>query len=259
MRLAAILEYDGSAFCGWQYQEGVRTVQDEVEKAISSVANDPVRVITAGRTDAGVHATGQVIHFDVDVSRTSNSWLRGINSNLPGDVAVHWVDKVTENFHARFDATGRHYHYVILNRRVRPTFLAKKVSWDYRDLDVKRMQLAASYLEGEHDFSSFRAVACQAKNPVRELRHLKVKTRGDYIDIHVYANAFLHHMVRNLAGVLMTIGAGEREPEWAESVLVARDRTQGGLTAPPDGLYLTAVEYPKNRAIPQLSPASPLW
>jgi len=259
VRLAAILEYDGSAFCGWQYQEHVRTVQDEVEKAITSVANGPVRVITAGRTDTGVHATGQVIHFDVDVSRTNNSWLRGINSNLPDDVAVHWVNQVAEDFHARFDATGRHYHYVILNRRVRPTFLAKKVSWDYRDLDIKRMQAAASYLVGEHDFSSFRAVACQAKSPVRELRHLKVTARGDYIDIHVYANAFLHHMVRNLAGVLMTIGAGEREPEWAESVLVARDRTQGGLTAPPDGLYLTAVEYPKSSAIVQLSPASPLW
>jgi len=259
MRIAAIVEYDGTAFCGWQYQDGVRTVQDEVEKAVSKVANSPVRIITAGRTDAGVHATGQVIHFDADVSRNSNAWLRGINSNLPADVAIHWVNQVDDNFHARFDATGRHYHYVILNRRTRPTFLAKKVSWDYRDLNVARMQVAAKYLVGEHDFSSFRAVACQAKSPVRDLRLLEVSARGDYIVLHVYANAFLHHMVRNLAGVLMTIGAGEQEPDWAKSVLEARDRTQGGLTAPPDGLYLTAVEYPESSGIPVLSPESPLW
>jgi tRNA pseudouridine38-40 synthase len=259
MRIAAIVEYDGTAFCGWQYQDGVRTVQDEVEKAVSKVANSPVRIITAGRTDAGVHATGQVIHFDADVSRNNNAWLRGINSNLPADVAIHWVNQVDDNFHARFDATGRHYHYVILNRRTRPTFLAKKVTWDYRDLNVARMEVAAKHLVGEHDFSSFRAVACQAKSPVRDLRLLEVSARGDYIVLHVYANAFLHHMVRNLAGVLMTIGSGEQEPDWAKSVLAARDRTQGGLTAPPDGLYLTAVEYPESSGIPVLSPESPLW
>lgn len=259
MRLAAIVEYDGTGFCGWQYQESVRTIQAELEKAISNVADSSVRIITAGRTDAGVHATGQVIHFDVEVNRDNNAWLRGMNSNLPADVVIHWVNQVADDFHARFDATGRHYHYVILNRRTRPTFLAKKVSWDYRELDVERMQAAARFLEGEHDFSSFRAVACQAKSPVRDLRQLKISTRGDYIVLHVYANAFLHHMVRNLAGVLMTIGAGEQEPEWAKSVLAARDRTQGGLTAPPDGLYLTTVEYPEASAIPRLSPESPLW
>lgn len=259
MRFAAIVEYDGTNFSGWQFQDGVRTIQDEVEKAISSVANSSVRIVTAGRTDAGVHATGQVIHFNAEVSRDNNAWLRGINSNLPADVAVHWVSQVADDFHARFDATGRHYHYVILNRRTRPTFLLKKVSWDYRELNVARMQTAAKFLVGEHDFSSFRAVACQAKSPVRDLRLLNVSARGDYIVIHVYANAFLHHMVRNLAGVLMTIGAGEQAPEWAKSVLMAQDRTQGGMTAAPDGLYLTAVEYPKARAIPHLSPESPLW
>jgi len=259
MRFAAVVEYDGTAFSGWQFQDGVRTVQDEVEKAIASVADSPVRVTTAGRTDAGVHATGQVIHFDTDVYRDDKAWLRGINSNLPHDVAIHWVGQVDPDFHARFDATGRHYHYVILNRPVRPTFLAKKVCWDYRPLNVKDMQLAAGYLKGEHDFSSFRAAACQAKSPVRDLRKITISTRGNYIVLHVYANAFLHHMVRNIAGVLMTIGAGEQEPVWAKSVLEARDRTQGGLTAPPDGLYLTAVEYPAKATIPLLSPESPLW
>lgn len=259
MRIAAIVEYDGTAFSGWQFQDGVRTVQDEVEKAVSSVANSQTRITTAGRTDAGVHATGQVIHFDADVDRDNNAWLRGINSNLPGDVAVHWVSQVADDFHARFDATGRHYHYVILNRKTRPTFLAKKVSWDYRQLDVGLMQIAARHLEGEHDFSSFRAVACQAKSPVRNLRQLSISARGEYIVIHAYANAFLHHMVRNLAGVLMTIGAGEQQPEWAKAVLEAKDRTQGGLTGPPDGLYLTAVEYPEDKGIPRLSPESPLW
>jgi tRNA pseudouridine38-40 synthase len=259
MRIAAIVEYDGSGFSGWQLQDGVLTVQAEVERALGVVADHAVRVVTAGRTDAGVHATGQVIHFDTDARRSDHAWLRGANSNLPQGVALRWVSPIEPEFHARFSATGRHYMYLILNRPVRPTFLARRVSWDYRPLDVVPMRAAAQSLLGTHDFSSYRAIQCQAKSPVRELRGLDVTRNGAFICIHAYANAFLHHMVRNLAGVLMAIGAGEQGVGWAREVLEARDRTLGGLTAPSDGLYLTAVEYPDAFGIPQLSPDLGLW
>jgi tRNA pseudouridine38-40 synthase len=259
MRIAAIVEYDGSRFSGWQLQDDVRTVQGDVEQALGIVANEPVRIITAGRTDSGVHASGQVIHFDTASQRRDYSWVRGANSNLPDDVAVLWAKEVDPEFHARFSATGRHYQYVILNRPVHPTYLNRRVTWEYRPLDIERMRTAAAHLVGRHDFSSYRTVHCQAKEPVRDLRALEVNRRGDFVFIHAYANAFLHHMVRNIAGVLMAIGAGERGTEWSKQVLEARDRTQGGITAPPDGLYLTAVEYPERFKIRQLSPDSGLW
>ena len=259
MRIAAIIEYDGSGFSGWQLQEGERTVQGCVEEALSQVANHPVRTITAGRTDAGVHACAQVIHFDTNAARTDHAWLRGTNSNLPAPVALLWTGEVGAEFHARFSATGREYRYVILNRSVRPTVLARRVTHEYRRLDVVRMEEAARLLIGTHDFSSYRAVQCQAKSPVRELRRLEVARRGDIVTITAAANAFLHHMVRNLAGVLMSIGAGENPPEWAGEVLEARDRTVGGITAAAEGLYLTAVEYPAHHGIPALSSVSGLW
>ena len=259
MRVAAIVEYDGSAFCGWQWQDHAPSVQATVEAALSKVANEPVRVITAGRTDSGVHATGQVIHFDTQAPRTAYAWVRGANSNLPPQVALLWAGEVDAEFHARFSATGRGYRYVILNRTVRPTLLAHRVTHEFRSLDAARMQQAADLLVGTHDFSSFRAMQCQAKTPVRELRRLEVQRVGELVIITVTANAFLHHMVRNLAGVLMTIGAGEREPEWARQVLEARDRTLGGITAAPDGLYLMTVQYPERFGIPQLSSAIGLW
>jgi len=259
MRIAAILEYDGSRFCGWQWQDHARNVQAVVEQAFAAVADEPVRVITAGRTDTGVHATGQVVHFDTRAVRSAYSWLRGANSNLPGDVAVLWAGEVAADFHARFSASGRAYRYVILNRPVRPTFLAGRVSWEHRPLEVERMQAGARRLLGRHDFTSFRTVHCQAKSPVRELRQLQVWRRGAFVYMDICADAFLHHMVRNIAGVLMSIGAGERGPEWAGEVLAARDRRRGGVTAPPDGLYLTAVEYPPHYNIPLLSPESGLW
>lgn len=260
MRVAAIVEYDGSSFSGWQSQQGgVSTVQQCVERALSQVANEPVNVIVAGRTDAGVHGLAQVIHFDTSASRSSYSWVRGANSNLPNEVALLWAAEVDPAFHARFSATGRHYRYCILNRPVRPTYLAGRVTHEYRPLDVERMRAAAAYLVGTHDFTSFRAIECEAKSPVRELRALDVERRGDLVYIHAYANAFLHHMVRNLAGVLMTVGAGEREPAWAAEVLEARDRRRGGVTAPPDGLYLSAVEYPAHFNIPALSKGPALW
>lgn len=259
MRIAAILEYDGSRFSGWQRQERLTTVQEAVEQALSRVANEPIRVTVAGRTDAGVHAAGQVIHFDTTASRSSHSWVRGANSNLPTEVALLWASEVDASFHARFNATGRHYHYVVLNRPVRPTYLAARVTHEYHPLDESRMQQAARYLVGEHDFTSFRSIECEAKSPVRDLRALSVERRGELVRIHAYANAFLHHMVRNLAGVLLTIGAGEREPEWARDVLDARDRTKGGVTAAPDGLYLARVEYPAAFGIPQLSNPQAVW
>lgn len=258
-RIAAIVEYDGSGFSGWQWQDSAPSVQETVEKALTQVANEPIRVVTAGRTDAGVHACAQVIHFDSSAVRSDYAWLRGANSNLPPQVALLWAGKVSPEFHARFAAIGREYRYVILNRSVRPTLLDKRVTHEYRPLDITRMQPAASLLVGTHDFSSFRAMQCQAKSPVRELRRLNVTRQGDFVLIEAAANAFLHHMVRNLAGVLMDIGAGEQEPEWAQRVLEARDRTLGGITAAPDGLYLTAVDYPEHFKIPRFSPVSGLW
>lgn len=258
MRIAAILEYDGSRFSGWQSQEQGRTIQAEVERALSKVADEPIRVTVAGRTDAGVHALAQVIHFDTNAERSSYSWVRGANSNLPPEIALRWAAEVDASFHARFAATGRHYRYLVLNRSVRPTYLAGRVTHEYRPLDAARMRQAAVLLVGTHDFTSFRSIECEAKSPLRELRALEVARDGEFVRIHAYANAFLHHMVRNLSGVLLAIGAGEREPGWAREVLEARDRTKGGVTAPPDGLYLSEVEYPASFGIARLSGGWPL-
>jgi len=259
MRIAAIVEYDGSQFSGWQRQDHARSVQGAVEEALSTVADETVQVTVAGRTDAGVHALAQVIHFDTSAARSEYSWVRGANSNLPSDVALLWAAPVDDGFHARYSASGRHYHYVILNRPIRPTYLARRVTHEFRLLDVKPMQEAARHLVGEHDFTSFRAAECQAKSPVRELRALEVTRHGELVHVRAHANAFLQHMVRNLAGVLMTIGAGEREPVWAREVLEARDRAAGGVTAAPDGLYLREIEYPDSFKIPRLSRDVGLW
>lgn len=260
MRIAFGVEYDGSRFSGWQVQEpGVRTVQEAMETAVGRVAAGPVRVYCAGRTDTGVHATAQVIHFDTDAVRNERAWVFGTNANLPKEVCVLWARPVDDDFHARFSARRRRYRYVILNRPVRPTFLAHRVSWAFRPLDEARMAAAAAHLLGEHDFSSYRAVACQAKSPVRTLHRLDVTREGEFIFIDAEANGFLHHMVRNIAGVLMTIGSGEQPPDWSREVLEVRDRTLGGITAPPYGLYFTGVEYPERYALPSLSSTSVVW
>ncbi len=259
MRIALGIEYDGSAFSGWQLQDDARTVQGCVEVALSKVADHPVRVTCAGRTDAGVHGIGQVVHFDAEATRSMRSWVCGANANLPKQISVTWAQQVAGDFHARFCAMRRRYRYVILTRSVRPTFLAGRVSWDYRPMDERRMAEAGAYLIGEHDFSSYRALACQAKSPVRTVYRLDVTRQGELIFIDIEANAFLHHMVRNIAGVLMAIGAGEREPAWAREVLEMRDRTLGGVTAPPHGLYLMEVGYPEQFGIPRLSPTSMVW
>ncbi|ROR32836.1 tRNA pseudouridine(38-40) synthase TruA [Inmirania thermothiophila] len=251
MRVALGVEYDGSAFRGWQAQDGERTVQAELERALSVVADAPVRVVCAGRTDAGVHATAQVVHFDTEARRSPRSWVLGANVNLPPDVGVRWAREVPEAFHARFSATARRYRYVILNRMDRPALARGRVAWVHRPLDAARMAEAAAHLVGEHDFSAFRAVACQARHPVRELRELTVRRAGDLVILEAEANAFLHHMVRNIAGVLIDIGRGKRPPSWAREVLEGRDRTRGGFTAPPEGLYLVAVRYPAHFGIPE--------
>ena len=247
MRIAMGVEYDGSGFSGWQIQPqgDVRTVQGSVEQALAVVANQSLRVHCAGRTDAGVHGLGQVIHFDSPVERSLYSWVFGANANLPGDVSILWAQQVDETFHARFSALRRRYRYVIFNRRVRPAVT------EYRPLDEQRMAEAARRLLGEHDFSSFRAYACQAKHPVRTIHELRVHRTDQRVIIDIEANAFLHHMVRNIAGVLITIGAGEREVDWIDQVLAARDRQRGGVTAPPQGLTLVSVTYPEVFALPQ--------
>lgn len=259
MRIALGIEYDGSPYSGWQIQDGTQTVQGCLEKALSKVANHPVRVVCAGRTDTGVHGMGQVVHFDTPSVRSDYSWVCGANANLPDSISVIWAREVNETFHARFGARRRHYRYVIFNRSVRSACLAKHVVWEYRRLDETRMIQAAEYLQGEHDFTSYRAQACQAKSPVRTLYQLDVTRDGAFVYLDLEANAFLHHMVRNIAGVLMTIGAGEKEPEWAREVLLHKDRALGGITAPPFGLYFMRVDYDAEYDLPQPQQAPHFW
>ena len=254
MRLALGVEYDGSAYHGWQLQAHAPSVQAEVERALSKVADHPVQVLCAGRTDAGVHASGQVIHCDVQSERSMRSWVFGANANLPRNITVLWAKPVVDQFHARFSAQRRAYRYVIFSRDVRPSFLAQRVAWDYRKLAVAPMAEAAQHLIGEHDFSSFRGPDCQAQHAVRTLNRLDVTASNAFIYLDVEANGFLHHMVRNIAGVLMDIGAGEQPPQWAAEVLAHRNRTKAGMTAPAHGLYLVRVDYPEEFGIPVVSP-----
>ncbi len=250
MRIALGIEYDGSSFCGWQYQDGVETVQNEVEQALSKISNTSIRVITAGRTDTGVHATGQGVHFETDVIRSDYSWMRGTSRYLPDEITILWAKHVSNDFHARFSAIERQYQYIILNRHERPAILHKKVSWEYRPLDVELMKEAAKHLLGRHNFNAYRALACQAKSPIRDLRELSVARSGSFIVINARADGFLHHMIRNIAGVLCSIGAGEKDPQWSAQVLASEDRTCGGVTATPDGLYLNSIIYPEEFNIP---------
>lgn len=251
MRIAAGIEYCGSGFHGWQRQKKRRNVQQNVEAALSTVADHPVIIHCAGRTDAGVHALHQVIHFDTSAEREIHSWVFGGNVNLPRDIGINWAIPVDEDFHARFSATARTYRYIILNRRSRPAVYNRLVTWEYQPLDEMLMAKAAMALVGEHDFTSYRAQACQAKSPVREIRKLEIARDGDIVIIEIEANAFLHHMVRNIAGVLMMIGMGKESVEWAKQVLDARDRTAGGVTAAPDGLYLIHISYPDKYPLPE--------
>ncbi|MEG0861502.1 MAG: tRNA pseudouridine(38-40) synthase TruA [Pseudomonas sp.] len=251
-RIALGVEYKGSRYRGWQRQaDGVPSVQQTLEEALSKVADSPVTLLCAGRTDAGVHACGQVVHFDTQVVRSMKAWTMGANINLPHDISVAWAKEMPANFHARFKAIARRYRYVIYNDQIRPAHMGQEVTWNHRPLDVERMALAAEYLVGTHDFSAFRAGQCQAKSPIKNIHHLRVTRHGKMIVLDIRASAFLHHMVRNIAGVLMTIGAGERPVEWARDVLESRERRTGGVTAHPFGLYLVQVEYHDEFALPE--------
>jgi tRNA pseudouridine38-40 synthase len=257
-RFAAGLEYDGSAFSGWQTQRHARSVQFVLNAAIGVVANEPVTTAAAGRTDAGVHASGQVVHFDSGARRSLRSWLLGVNSNLPPDVALQWVREVPDDFHARYSATARTYRYVILNRDVRSA-LDRDRAWCLRgDLLEARMAAAAGCLLGEHDFSAFRGTGCQARSPVRRLDLLGVTRAGDYVQVQVRGNGFLYHMVRNIVGALVRVGLGEAEPAWVGTLLAGRDRRLGAPTAPPQGLYLAEVHYPAGLLLPA-PPPMPFW
>jgi tRNA pseudouridine38-40 synthase len=249
-RFAAGLEYDGRAYSGWQFQTGLQTLQDVVQRALSRVADAPVDCICAGRTDAGVHALAQVVHFDSTAVRSERGWRLGANTYLPPDVSVVWVREVPEQFHARFSATARSYRYIILNRDSRPALAAGRATWERRPLDAGLMHAAAQALIGEHDFSAFRAVECQSKSPVRRVERLEVTRSAEWVTLAITANAFLHHMVRNVAGLLMSVGHGESPSERVANVLATRDRKINAATAPPDGLYLAAVRYPAEFGLP---------
>lgn len=249
MRIALGIEYDGTAYQGWQRQRNGTGVQSLVERALSRVANQEIDTVCAGRTDAGVHAEAQVVHFDTDASRTTRSWLLGTNSNLPDDISASWAAFVDDDFHARYSALARSYRYLILNRLTRSALYRQRAWWVHWPLDADRMNAGARHLLGEHDFSAFRAAGCQARTPVREIFELSVRRQGEWLLVHARANAFLQHMVRNIVGLLVTIGRGEKRPGWARQVLEGRDRTRGGPTAPPQGLSLVSVEYPERYAL----------
>jgi len=250
MRIALGVEYDGSSFHGWQEQPGLYTVQACLTQAIATIANHDVQIHCAGRTDTGVNATGQVVHFDSTAHRSIKSWMYGCNSNLPSSIVVRWAHEVNDEFHARFSATSRRYRYLIYNHPVRPALWRSCLTWHYRPLEHLPMQEAAQLLLGEHDFSSFRSSECQSSTPMRNLQAISVERRGDIIQVDITANAFLHHMVRNIVGCLMTVGSGKQPAAWITEVLEARDRRVGAETAPPYGLYLVHVDYPDHFELP---------
>ena len=244
-RIAIGIEYDGTAYNGWQRQDNGDGVQERVEKALSVVANEKIAVTCAGRTDTGVHASDQVAHFDTSSERSDRSWLLGANSNLPDDIAVTWARSVDDGFHARFSATSRSYRYLILNRPVRSALDRNRAWWVYQRLDASLMHQASQALLGRHDFSAFRAAGCQASTPNREISSMTVVRNGDWLTLEVTANAFLQHMVRNITGTLAKVGRGERPPQWLEEVLESRNRIEAGIAAPPHGLTLVEVGYPE--------------
>lgn len=253
-RIAAAVEYDGSGFCGWQRQAHCTGVQAVVEAALSRVAAAPVVVACAGRTDAGVHATNQIIHFDTQAQRPARAWVLGANTHLPPGVRIHWAHPVTGQFHARFSATARTYRYVICNQTHRPALLREQLTWERAPLAVEAMQTASAALLGERDFSSFRGAGCQSNSPWRNVESLTFARSGNLVVMEIRANAFLLHMVRNIAGALMAVGRGERTAAWIGELLAQRDRTQGAITAPAAGLYLVAVRYPAEFGVPVFPP-----
>ena len=257
-RIALGIEYDGAQHYGWQRQREVPSVQEHLEKALSTVANTPIEVQCAGRTDAGVHATGQVVHFDCDAVRPLKAWTMGVNANLPSSVAVKWCVHVSDDFNARFSATGRRYRYVIYNHKMRPAILEQGITHIHRPLNEQLMHEAAQALLGEQDFSAFRAALCQSKTPFRNVTNVTVSRHGAFVVVDISANAFLHHMVRNIVGSLVEIGSGHQPVDWIATLLAGRDRTLSAATAKPNGLYLVKVNYPDAFGLPE-QPLGPLF
>lgn len=249
-RFAACVEYNGTAYYGWQRLSHGPSVQQEVERAISAVADQPVAVQCAGRTDSGVHATGQIIHFETPAERPLRGWLRGTNIKLPDGIALRWIQPVADDFHARFSAQSRRYRYIIQNRDARPALLNGRVAWNYHPLNTEVMHQAAQSLLGENDFSSFRAAGCQSNHAMREVQVISVSRNADFVYIDIQANAFLHHMVRNIVGSLLLVGKGDRPVEWLAELLAARDRRLAGMTAAAAGLYFVHVNYPPEFNLP---------
>lgn len=251
MRIALGVEYDGMPYSGWQSQPDGNTVQDALQQAIAGIAGSLVKIHAAGRTDTGVHAAEQVVHFDAPLERPLSAWVRGVNALLPATIAVRWAHPVPDAFHARFSATGRCYRYALLNRPIRSALLHGKVGWFHASLEVDAMRDAVRYLLGEHDFSAFRAAECQAKSPVKRLSRLDIERRGDLIVFDLEADAFLHHMVRNIVGCLVYVGKGKYAPDWIHTVLESRDRKIAAPTFMPDGLYLQKIRYDTHWGLPQ--------
>lgn len=250
MKFAAAIEYDGSQFFGWQSQSHARNVQDCVERALSQVANSPIKIVCAGRTDAGAHATGQVVHFETSARREVYEWLRGVNANLDDDVRVRWIAAVDQSFHARNSALRRHYRYIILNVSSPSALLRRLTTHCHQPLDAEAMNLSAQALVGEHDFSSFRSAGCQSKTPYRSVYRLQIARHGHLVYVDICANAFLQHMVRNIVGALIEVGNGTRARDWIAALLRQRDRTQGGVSMSAKGLYLVRIEYDANYGLP---------
>ncbi len=251
MRIALGIEYDGSPYCGWQSQAEGITVQDTLQKALSEIAGETIGVHAAGRTDTGVHGIEQVVHFDTNVERPLQAWVRGVNALLPNSISVLWAHFVPDEFHARFSAQGRSYRYLLVNRSIRPAIQTGKVGWHHAPLDLELMKAAAQSLLGKHDFSAFRSAQCQAKSPVKHLRQLDIYREGDMLIFDVSADAFLHHQVRNIIGCLVYVGKGKYPVAWLAKVLASGDRKLAAPTFAPDGLYLRCITYEAKWGLPQ--------
>ena len=262
-RIALGVQYDGKPWRGWQTQPGGGTVQDTLEAALKRFALTDIATTCAGRTDAGVHALEQVVHFDTPLDREMFSWVRGVNAFLPPSIAVRWACEVPrdgqDDFHARFSATARTYHYVIYNHPVRSPLLSGKAGWVFRPLQVEPMREASAHVLGTHDFSAFRAAECQAKSPVKTMQKIAIERRGELIVVTLTANAFLHHMVRNIVGSLIVVGNGNQRPEWMAEILASRDRSLAAPTFMPDGLYLAKIAYDPKWQLPQETAPGMPW